>query len=110
MAFLVGCYATPVEVLHLADLLTLERLGEARAVWGLVVETLLCGVSLSYRICIQSHVGPSWSKLRQSMHCLRGGFRDNCPLRCSVAGAIVSSVAGRISCRFMCGGCWRDCA
>jgi hypothetical protein len=40
------CY--PVEVLHLADLLTLERLGEARAVWGLVVETLLCGVSLAW--------------------------------------------------------------
>ena len=47
MAFPAGSHATPVEVLHLAawidmvDLLAQERLGEARVVWGLVVETLL---------------------------------------------------------------------
>ena len=51
MAFPAGSHAPPVEVLHLAtwidmvDLLSQERLGEARVVWGLVVETLLCGVS-----------------------------------------------------------------
>jgi len=51
MAFPAGPHATPVEVLHLAawidmvDLLAQERLGEAQAVWGLVVETLLCGAS-----------------------------------------------------------------
>ena len=44
MAFPVGSHATPVEVLHLAawidmvDLLAQERLGEARVVWGLVVD------------------------------------------------------------------------
>ena len=80
MAFPAGSHATPVEVLHLAawidmvDLLTQQKLGEARVVWGLVVETLLCGVSPGmdegwivpgYRTCIQSHVRLSWSKVPQ---------------------------------------------
>lgn len=44
----VPCYAcegSPPCGVDMVDLLTQERLGEARAVWGLVVETLLCGAS-----------------------------------------------------------------